>query len=105
MHCTCINKNKSDQRGVDPWSRRGCNGGLTATGVLSRILSRSSMSQGVFSHCHRVCSSMSRIVRLHGFRRSREGLSRGILCINHGIAIDRVLCTVVPVPVGSCVGT
>ena len=39
------------------------------------------LSQGVFSHCHRVCSRMPRIVRLHGFRRSREGLSRGILCM------------------------
>ena len=30
---------------------------------------------------HRVCSRMPRIVRLHGFRRSREGLSWGILCM------------------------
>ena len=29
----------------------------------------------------RVRNCMPRIVRLHGFRRSREGLSRGILCM------------------------
>ena len=59
MHCTCINKNKSDQRGVDPWSRRGCNGGLTATGGLALAHPESveyvtgcvlTLSQGVFSH-------------------------------------------------------
>ena len=37
------------------------------------------LSQGVFSHA--ACSRMPRIIRLHGFRRSREGLSRGILCM------------------------
>jgi hypothetical protein len=37
--------------------------------------------------CHRVCSRMPRIVRLHGFRRSREGLLRGILCMYMFIAI------------------
>ena len=50
--------------------------------VLATVISAvqgTAVSQGVFSHA--ACSRMPRIIRLHGFRRSREGLSRGILCM------------------------
>ena len=67
MHCTCINKNKSDQRGaLGGESTLGVDGGALAHPesveyVTGCVLT---LSQGVFSH-----APHSTALRLHGFRR------------------------------------